>query len=211
MLTRTDHTASLDAVGLAAAPGGRRLFADLDVQVQAGDALFVAGANGAGKTTLLRILCGLTEPLSGRVTRRAHHLTYIGHAPALKGELTAHENLRVAMRVAGFNVADSQVARALDHFGLAGRGHVPARTLSQGQRRRVSLARLTLSDRPGILVLDEPFVALDALASEVLAQVLAARLSEGSALVYTTHEPRRLAARRHHTVRLGRATSELVG
>lgn len=203
MLARPDAQASLEAIGLAAGPSGRRLFANVDLKVDAGEALYVAGPNGAGKTTLLRVLCGLAEPLAGRVNRRGHHLSYIGHAPALKDDLSAHENLRVNALVAGFNVSHEDVVRALGRFGLASRASVPARSLSQGQRRRVSLARLVLTQQPGVLVLDEPFTALDADAADVLAQALEERLQGGSLLIYTTHQPRRLAARAHHTLRLG--------
>lgn len=204
MLARPDPQASLEAIGLAAGPSGRRLFADVGLKVDAGEALYVAGPNGAGKTTLLRVLCGLAEPLAGRVSRRGHHLSYIGHAPALKDDLSAHENLRVNALVAGLRVSDEDVERALGRFGLASRASLPARSLSQGQRRRVSLARLALTRQPGLLVLDEPFTALDAEAADVLAHALEERLQGGSVLIYTTHQPRRLAARAHHTVRLGR-------
>lgn len=204
MLARPDSRASLEAIGLAAGPSGRRLFAGVDLKVDAGEALYVAGPNGAGKTTLLRVLCGLAEPLAGRVSRRGHHLSYIGHAPALKDDLSAHENLRVNAQVAGFRVSDEEVGRALGRFGLASRASVPARSLSQGQRRRVSLARLVLTQQPGVLVLDEPFTALDADAADVLAEVLQERLQSGSLLIYTTHQPRRLVASAHHTLRLGR-------
>lgn len=206
MLARPDPHASLEAIGLAAGPSGRRLFAGVDLKVGAGEALYVAGPNGAGKTTLLRVLCGLAEPLAGRVNRRGHHLSYIGHAPALKDDLSAHENLRVNALVAGFRVTDDDVLRALGRFGLASLASMPARSLSQGQRRRVSLARLALTRQPGVLVLDEPFTALDVDASDVLAKTLEDRLQSGSLLIYTTHQPRRLAARAHHTLRLGRAS-----
>lgn len=208
MLARPDHQASLEAIGLAAGPSGRRLFADVDLKVDAGEALYVAGPNGSGKTTLLRVLCGLAEPLAGRVNRRGHHLSYIGHAPALKDDLSAHENLRVNALVAGFRVSDEDVARALGRFGLASRASVPVRSLSQGQRRRVSLARLVLTGEPGVLVLDEPFTALDTDAADALAQVLQERLQSGSLLIYTTHQPRRLVARAHHTLRLGRGAMQ---
>ena len=208
MLARPDPQASLEATGLAAGPSGRRLFAGVDLKVDAGEALYVAGPNGTGKTTLLRVLCGLAEPLAGRVSRRGHHLSYIGHAPALKDDLSAHENLRVNALVSGFRVTDEDVGRALGRFGLASRASVPARALSQGQRRRVSLARLALTRQPGLLVLDEPFTALDADAADVLAQALEERLQSGSLLIYTTHQPRRLAARAHHTLRLGRGAMQ---
>jgi heme exporter protein A len=207
MLSTLDSTAHdaawLSATGLGAGPAGRPLFAGLNLHLAAGEALFIAGPNGAGKTTLLRILAGLADPAQGRVARPAHAVSYIGHAPALKDDLSAAENLKVAAHVAGLSVSDDSVRRALARFGVATRTHLPARALSQGQRRRAVLARLALTSAPGVLLLDEPFNALDEASGEVLAEVLAERLAQGAVLAYTTHQPRRLAARRHHTVRLG--------
>jgi heme exporter protein A len=207
MLSTLDSTAHdaawLSATGLGAGPAGRPLFAGLNLHLAAGEALFIAGPNGAGKTTLLRILAGLADPAQGRVARPAHAVSYIGHAPALTDDLSAAENLKVAAHVAGLSVSDDSVRRALARFGVATRTHLPARALSQGQRRRAVLARLALTSAPGVLLLDEPFNALDEASGEVLAEVLAERLAQGAVLAYTTHQPRRLAARRHHTVRLG--------
>lgn len=203
MLARPSPLASLETAGLAAGPSGRLLFSHVDLRVESGEALHVTGPNGSGKTTLLRVACGLAEPSSGRVTRHGDHLTYIGHAPGLKDDLSAHENLRFGACVAGIQVSDQVLARALDRFGMGSRSHLPARVLSQGQRRRVSLSRLALTNAPGVLILDEPFTALDVDASDGLAELLEERLRNESLLVYTTHQPRSLAARRHHTIRLG--------
>lgn len=207
MLSTPDSTAHdaawLSATNLGAGPAGRLLFAGLNLHLAAGEALFIAGPNGAGKTTLLRILAGLAEPAQGRVDRPAHAVSYIGHAPALKDDLSAAENLKVAAHVAGLRVSDDGVRRALTRFGLATRTHLPARALSQGQRRRAVLARLALTSAPGVLLLDEPFNALDEASGEVLAEVLTERLDQGAVLAYTTHQPRRIVARRHHTIRLG--------
>lgn len=207
MLSPPDSTAHdaawLSATGLGAGPAGRLLFAGLNLHLAAGEALFIAGPNGAGKTTLLRILAGLAEPAQGRVARPAHAVSFIGHGPALKDDLSAAENLKVAAHVAGLSASDDSVRRALTRFGLATRTHLPAQTLSQGQRRRAVLARLALTSAPGVLLLDEPFNALDEASGEVLAEVLAERLAQGAVLAYTTHQPRRLAARRRHTIRLG--------
>lgn len=203
MLTRAHHGAELKAHGLAAAPSGRRLFAKVDLHLKAGEALHITGPNGSGKTTLLRILSGLSESPSGQVHRSGGHLTYLGHAPALKDELTALENVRSAAMIAGLKVSDENLKQALARFGLASRTHLPARVLSQGQRRRVALARLAVPQGPGLLVLDEPFNALDAEACELLTRILSERLQEGSVLVYTTHQAQRLNARQHHTLKLG--------
>lgn len=200
----TDHHAALlSASDLAGGPGGRPLFSGLNLHLAAGEALFIAGPNGAGKTTLLRILAGLSDPIQGQVDRQARSVIYTGHAPALKDDLSATENLRAAASMAGLCVSDDSLRRALNRFGLRARAHLPARALSQGQRRRAVLARLALTLSPGVLLLDEPFNALDEASSDALAEVLAERLAHGAVLAYTTHQPRRLAARRHHTIRLG--------
>ena len=140
---------------LACVRGRRSLFSGLNLALAPGQLLRVAGANGAGKTSLLRMLCGLLAPAEGQVlwqgqplpqVREAFHreLVYLGHAAALKDELSALENLQTACCLAGHAPPAGALRAALADAGLRGREQVPARTLSQGQRRRAVLARLTL-------------------------------------------------------------------
>jgi len=192
--------ASLELRELACARGNRRLFAGTSTCVRAGELMRVQGPNGAGKTTLLRTLCGLSTPTEGEVRwcgqpvaheRDSFHrdLIYIGHAAALKDDLTARENLLAACLLGGQHPTEEQVLAALRAAGLRQREHLSARSLSQGQRRRVSLARLVLGESSRLWILDEPFNALDTDATAWLLGVLEAQLRRGGIVVLTSHMP----------------------
>jgi heme exporter protein A len=179
--------------------GGRSLFTGLSRRVEAGTLLRVEGANGAGKTSLLRTLCGLRPPAHGevrwqgrplRALKESFHgqLVYLGHAPAVKDDLTAVENLRSALALGGRRVSADQAAAALKLTGLSRGLAVPVRALSQGQRKRVALARLPLSAHAPLWVLDEPFNALDGAAAGWLAQTLAGHVRQGGIVVLTSHQ-----------------------
>ena len=176
------------------------LFTGLTWRAEPGQLLRVTGANGAGKTTLLRTIVGLTTPAAGQVRwqdqpitahRDAFHreLVYLGHAAALKDDLTALENLQALCALGGDAVPRSEARAALVQAGLDGREHLPARVLSQGQRRRVALARLALAGPRRLWVLDEPFNALDSAATDWLAGLLRDRLADGGIVVLTSHQP----------------------
>lgn len=181
------------------------LFRDLSFRLEGGSLLHIAGRNGAGKTSLLRMLCGLMLPEAGEIRwrgkpirsqREEYHgeLLYLGHANAVKDEFSALENLRVACAVAGRDVSEDQALEALGAIGLAHRIDLDARHLSQGQRRRVALARLLLADTVPLWVLDEPFTALDVAAVGLLARTIEDHLRRGGAVIYTTHQDVELAA-----------------
>jgi heme exporter protein A len=194
----------LEAQLLECQRGGRTQFRDLSFTVEGGQALRVAGANGSGKTSLLRMLCGLLLPAAGQVLWKgapvrelredySRELVYLGHAPAVKDDLTAAENLAIACRLAGRAPTDSAIAGALAQFGLAGMDQ-PVRKMSQGQRRRAALARLALSDSVALWLLDEPFAALDAQGIDLLRQLISRQLERGGAVAFTTHQDPGLAA-----------------
>ncbi len=188
-------TAALAAEELACRRGGRLVVAGVAFALAAGEALTLRGPNGSGKSTLLRTLAGLLAPDSGRVLRDgadvavdpdAHRasLAYVGHLDALKPDFTLAENVAACAALAGAD--DSRVAAALDEFDLAALAAVPARFLSQGQRRRAALARL-LAAPATLWLLDEPTLALDAAALARLESALARHLAGGGVAVVATH------------------------
>jgi heme exporter protein A len=190
----------LAANDLQARRGRRELFSGLGFEAGPGWLLRVTGANGAGKTTLLRMLVGLSTPSAGRVSwrgspiaaqREDYHreLVWCGHAASLKDDLSALENLRSAAMLAGDRVDASAARHALAEAGLAGREHLPARSLSAGQRRRVVLARLVLASSRPLWVLDEPFNTLDANAAQWLTALLRRQLAAAGTVVLTSHQP----------------------
>ena len=189
----------LYANDLACVKGDRPLFRGLALQVASGAMLRVAGPNGFGKTSLLRILCGLALPESGEIRwndipinhdRETFHraLLYVGHAPSLNDLLTPLENLRFGCAAGGDRVDEDACIDALVRIGLAAQLDLPARVLSQGQRRRVGLARLFLEADRKLWILDEPFTALDVAAVSDLANTLSDHCAAGGMVVLTTHQ-----------------------
>jgi heme exporter protein A len=188
----------LEAIALDCTRGGRALFRGLSFGLAGGELLRVAGANGSGKTSLLRILCGLLSPTAGEVRWQgtpiarlreefSRQLVYLGHAPAVKDELSAAENLSISCTLAGVAASAAAVREALARFGLPA-NEVPVRRLSQGQRRRAALARLCLSGRIACWFLDEPFAALDADAVAVTEALIGQHVAQGGGVLYTTHQ-----------------------
>jgi heme exporter protein A len=193
----------LRAERLTAQRGGVTLFANIEFALDSGEALIVTGANGSGKTTLLRMVAGLTQPTLGHLSWRGasvaafdHALRaatlYIGHAAALKDEFTAEENLQSLVALHGAAPAREAVRDALDQWSLGRHDDIPARVLSQGQRRRIALARMNLARRP-LWVLDEPATALDASGVATLEQQVNAHLAAQGVAVIATHQPLALA------------------
>lgn len=190
----------LQAVQLAGQRGDRALFKGLDLQLPAGSVTWLRGTNGRGKTSLLRLLAGLSTPMSGEIrilgkTLREggaewrRKLLYIGHQNALKDDLAAGEALRFHARLHGVDVAPAQLTAALVRLGVQHREHAPVRTLSQGQRRRVALARLALSHASPLWLLDEPFDALDTDGIAALNGVIGAHAAAGGCVLLTSHQP----------------------
>jgi heme exporter protein A len=188
----------LEAQDLTARRGAALLFAGLSFRVDAGHALVITGANGTGKTTLLRILAGLTLPEGGQVrwrgeavapfsARLREDVAFVGHAPALKDELTAAENLRSLAGLTAVHPSAAEVSAALAVVALDAQQALPARVLSQGQRRRIGLARLGLAQRP-LWLLDEPATALDGAGLELLARMITQQLAAGGTVVAATHQ-----------------------
>ena len=186
---------------LAVERGGRAVFTGLSFVVEAGTLLRVTGANGAGKTTLLRMLAGLAAASDGSavwhrpdgIVSSAAAACFVGHTHAFNDALTVRENLTYAAALAGTDAASEDVAVALDAFGVKPMMNRSFGTLSQGQRKRCSLARLRLDSNAGqrggrAWLLDEPFVALDTATQAQLASIISAELAAGGLVVYSSHQ-----------------------
>ena len=193
----------LEIRNLACTRGDHLLFSDLNFSLSAGELLQVEGANGSGKTSLLRMLCGFMMPAAGEIHWRGQsirkldedfnaEMIYLGHLNAIKDELNALENLRIGAHLAGCIVKDTQVIAALRRMGLRGREALPVKVLSQGQRRRVALARLLFSNAP-LWILDEPLTALDVGAVGLMQELIGGHLAKGGMVIYTTHQPLEVA------------------
>ncbi len=188
----------LESKQLAAQRGAATLFSGVDFKLAPGDALLVTGANGSGKTTLLRIAAGLSHAVRGTLSWRGAAVApldpelraavmYIGHAAALKDELTAEENLASLASLHNGVATSDAVRGALASWSLERQRALPSRALSMGQRRRIGLARLTLVPRP-LWILDEPAAALDTAGVALLCDMLGAHLAQGGMAIIATHQ-----------------------
>lgn len=177
----------LTAAALCIGRGDRRLLSDLNFSVSAGDALHLRGRNGAGKSSLIEVLVGLRAPQSGTLVRpAADQVHWIGHRNALHPDLSVVENLQYWC--ATQDVATRELPAVLEQVGLARLRLRAARTLSAGQKRRAALARLRLAPRP-LWLLDEPLSGLDAEGVALIGALMNAHLSDGGALIVTSHQP----------------------
>ena len=182
----------LEATQVAIERGDRRLLSGVDLGVTGGEIWQLVGANGVGKTSLLRGLAGVaTLGVIGDI-RHASTFLYLGHASALKLGLSAVDNLRWHP-ACDVTAPPDQICEALAAVNLAGYEHRPVGALSAGQRRRVALARLLLTDAP-LWLLDEPFTALDVAGCEWLEACVRGHVSGGGAAVFTSHQPSRFGA-----------------
>ena len=178
-MTQITEAACLKADALELERGERLLFTGLTFEAPAGTLVRLAGANGTGKTSLLRLLTGLMQPDAGEILYKGQpirtlkedyykDLVYIGHLNGVKDDLSAIDNVRIAARMGNIIAKNEE--------------------LSQGQRRRVALARLFVSLSKPVWVLDEPFTALDVASVANLATAVAEHVKAGGIVIYTTHQ-----------------------
>lgn len=196
-------SARFSGSGLACLRGGRMVFSGLDFHLGAGGVLVLTGPNGIGKSSLLRVMAGLLPPTAGTLEldapdeedsapgtgALAPRAAYLGHADALKAQMTVAEEITFATRLGGPHDArgrDAAVREAIDAFVLGPLGHVACRYLSAGQKRRVALGRV-VAMRAGLWLLDEPTTALDAAGIDAFTRALAAHRARGGMAVIATH------------------------
>src|ERR1700675_5187765 len=176
--------------------GDRHVLQGVALPLRPRQLLHISGPNGTGKTTLLRVVCGLLRPEQGLVSwcgrsissARADYqaaLAYGSHEPALKGDLTALENLRFAVGLKR-RVTPVELRASLERTGVAACADLPARVLSAGQRRRVAMARV-LAMSASLWLLDEPFTNLDAAGSSLLSALLAEHVGQGGVALVVAH------------------------
>lgn len=194
----------LEAQGIQIWRGEHLIVDNVDVSVSAKSIVQIQGSNGSGKTTLLRALVGLAEIDEGEIFWQGSPvsrvrddlysaLLYLGHKPGITAGLTPYENLiALCPELAGSEFSEEQireqVLEVLSDLGIGDRIDLPSVALSAGQQRRVSLARLKLQ-RSSLWVLDEPLTSLDAQGQRWVKQRIEQHVSNGGAVVFTTHQP----------------------
>lgn len=187
----------LEVIDLECVRGDRPLFTHLSFRLNPGELLHVTGANGSGKTTLLRTLCGLTRPAAGEIRWQGStiheigddyrgQLAYVGHSNGIQGDLTPEENLRAAAGLSGSPDTD-RIVKTLERLGLLAYLRFPAKILSQGQKRRLALARLSVQQKP-LWILDEPLSALDVDSVALMTEILLEHLASDGLIVLTSHQ-----------------------
>lgn len=188
---------ALSANDLACIRGSRLVFRELNFALSSGRALAIEGPNGAGKTSLLRMIAGFLTPAAGIVSLRTNGASiedgeergkfcgWIGHHDGVKPQLSVAENLKFFAALYG---AEMPVESVLSDVGLARLATLPGQYLSAGQKRRLALARLKLSNRP-LWLMDEPLAALDAAGKKLAAGMISAHCATGGMVIAATHEP----------------------
>jgi heme exporter protein A len=185
--------------------GERHVLRGVTVEVRCGELVQVMAPNGSGKTTLLRVVSGLLRPESGAVRWHGtsiaevrplyqQALAYASHEPALKGDLSALENLRFMVGLRR-RVTERELRASLQRTGVADCADLPARVLSAGQRRRVAMARVLACEAP-LWLLDEPYTNLDSAGAQMLSSLLVGHVAAGGLALVVAHHPLELAGTR---------------
>ena len=188
-----DKTTSLQASSVSMSRGGSILFEGVNAHINAGDVLWIKGDNGIGKTTLLEAFAGLSRPETGTMTWSSNDIdvpanriaAYQPHNSFAKPALTAKEDLRFWAQLYG---TASKVNEALNSVGLKDRYSIPSRGLSAGQLKRLSLAKLILSQKP-IWIMDEPDSAMDKSGTTLIESLVEQHLIRGGSVIIASHKP----------------------
>ena len=192
----------LNVQGLHLWRGDRHVLRGVSFEATPGQCLLLTGKNGAGKTTLLRAIAGLLDPEEGEVSWRGvstraerdvfhEQLAYLGHEPPLKGDLTGSENLGFAIGIRR-TVTPAEIESALARTGAGPFSDRPVRMLSAGQRRRVALAGVLLT-QAALWLLDEPTTNLDADGQQLVADLVGEHIGANGIVIAAVHHPLSLA------------------
>lgn len=204
LFPQIDKPTRLEATGLTMSRGESTLFEGLSAYVNSGDVLWIQGDNGIGKTTLLGALAGLLRPEDGTVSwlddnrssRASSLIAYQPHKSFAKALFSAKEDLFFWGKIYGTSALTD---RALDYVCLSGRSRVSTFKLSAGQRRRLALAKLIISQKP-IWIMDEPSAAMDSSGIALIDDIISKHVSRGGSAIIASHDaPRKLGA---HTRKL---------
>ena len=189
----TKPTYRLQGTDLSCIRDDRVLFEGLAFELVSGQVLLLEGKNGSGKTSLLRILCGFREPDAGQVfwcgdaindSQYYADMAYVGHLDGVKKELTVLENLKVSLALG--RSGQYSIQQALNKVHLAGYDDVLVQALSAGQKRRLSLARLLITQN-SVWILDEPFTSLDKQGIALIETLMSEHCANGGMIVLTSH------------------------
>lgn len=187
-------TGNLEVKSLACWRNDRALFEDLNLTLSSGNVLFLEGENGSGKTSFLRILCGFRLADEGEISwdnysvssfpEYFQNISFVGHKNGIKDELTVEENLNLMRSMA--TASDIKTEEVLKQIGLFKQADVLSRLLSAGQKRKLALARLMMTNN-SFWVLDEPFTSLDKASVVFFEKLIKQHISKGGMLILTSH------------------------
>jgi len=192
---------------------------DIRLAAESGSCLALIGRNGAGKTTLLRIVAGFSRPGRGKIrifgsepreTEARRKMGFIGHGISVYDELSAFENLRLFGQLYGLPDPRKSAMEWLERTGLERVRNGLVREFSRGMRQRLAVARAFLHN-PSVLLLDEPFTALDDRAIAVLQRLLREALAAGKTIVMSTHQLREALELASHVALLTRGQVSFNG
>jgi len=184
--------------GIGKAYGHFQVLHDVNLTVAEGECFALFGPNGSGKTTLLKVLATLERPSTGHFEMLGLHglkdkeairanLVFLAHGTHLYDELNARENLTFALALRGHHPTDLDVKRALDRVAIGAFADMKVRHYSAGMKKRLALAKAMLA-KPKILLLDEPFTALDTAGTEILREYVRERLADNGTVLLSTHD-----------------------
>ena len=173
------------------------LFQDLNITIKDGELLQISGRNGCGKSSLLQICTGLMEPTSGNILwdnksiknyryEFQSNILYLGHANAIKSALTVEENMKIIHALAGLK-SKIDYSKILEEIGMPNMNEIFTHNLSAGQKRRVGLTRLFMSQSK-IWYLDEPFNALDKQGKKIIEKIIVEHCKNGGIVFFTAHQ-----------------------